>query len=185
MSTTGKEVVNEFPVSTLEDWYPLYPGYTYKYMPRNRSLVLYAVKQEVSGAKSYWDCGKSRYFRRKNPDKGTAFSLEEGTWEATTVKQENQRIIALARDMGVPVFDDFWTPEELQEGYLKVLDAISELTAKIVNRATCKGMCVKGTDEDIEEALANYTQPEEEEKYIELGCILTMLGAMRRVSIER
>lgn len=180
--TDGRSYNFEFPLSSLEDWYPLHPGYEYKYSPKTGTMSLYAQKGATFPGRQYWEPTKGNRFFKKEPGVGgTTVDIRSNTWEAPVVAEANKRIADLSRVLGVHNFDDFYTHDEVAKDLDVILGLTADITSAILDRVKSKGAKVV-SEYDIEKAIHQGATSEQDEMYLDLGEVLSMLGVMRRVS---
>lgn len=181
--TDGRTHNFEFPLSSLEDWYPLHPGYEYRYSPKTGTMSLYAQKGATFEGRQYWEPSKGNRFFKKEPHKGTGtlVDVKGNNWHAPKVAKENQAIAELARMLGIHTLDDFYTSDEVAKDLEIVLNLTADITSSILDEEKSKGTKIVN-EYDVEKAINQGSTEEQDEMYLNLGEILTMLGVMRRVS---
>lgn len=209
---SGTLMYARFPAETLFQWYPLNPQYTYRYSEKNDLYYLvvdndnliverYGVKDNKGGVT------KNRSHIKQGTHTGAPLWINEDVSEA------NLKVFSFAKRMGVVTPLKVWTANEVANGFKtvqKALDALYEVALtrcvaepEIKSEEPLDNMSSReyngkvfyeynpvaehttvGCDEETRAEVALHTLTQEEnELYIQLGEVYTMLTLMSKILV--
>jgi len=177
VETTEKEELSlDMPLDKIHYWYPFNINFYYKYSEAEE--YLYLVKDPVYEGVNHY---KADVLKRSSK-----LSKRNGVMFHPYVYIRNRYIINRAKSLGIPTIDEEYTAKEIQEGYNKLRDITSTLVEDRIEKRVLEGIDVEedimsNTEEDWTSLVYSSMTPEEEELFLEVGEIYSMLSVMRKI----
>lgn len=211
---SGAVMYARFPVESIFDWYPLNSQYTYKYSEKSDLFYLVVDNERLILPRYGVVDNKGKVNRsRSHIKQGIMSGAPE--WVNPDVQADNLEVINFAHSMGIVTPLEDYTLNDILDGFntfQKALDALYDIALqrcitypvnnfdKGIDKSSsvsynnevfyeyrpAHNNAVDGHDEETRaEHAMSVLNEEEEELYIKLGEVYTMLSIMQKIVIAR
>lgn len=175
-TTEKEELTTEMPMEKIHYWYPFNINFYYKYSEAEE--YLYLVKDPVYDGVNHY---KADVLKRTNK-----LNKRDGVMFHPHVYRRNRYIINRAKQLGITTIDGTYTSKDIQQGYNKLRDLTSTLVEDRIEKRVLDGINIEedaigDTEEDWTSLVYSSMTPEEEELFLEVGEIYSMLSVMRKI----